>query len=344
MELSTIIKLRNNYFLFQEGSTMCVYDKEANLVKLKFSCAKAIDTYALNKELMMPHTLHWLQLQSYWSWLGVLVNRYHDLFEILISRDLKRERARLELSEIIARESYAENAEVLMDFSESTLVLYGLSRTNVAIAEAVSDMNYRNIIFINREELAEAEDIEDETGIYKDQDLLKSKKEILQRYYGQKRREITILDLGDIKELVKMDKCFFVIENNELSKEELLSMNQFVTEHRKVAIFFQMQQEQLVFGPLVIGGESTCLECLEHNGLFEQYFGRKSVPVDSVFRYMLLFLIKRTLCYVKEDDLFILLGDVQIPMNKIFKINRLTMRGEFDYIYRDAECNCTIAV
>ena len=57
----------------------------------------------------------------------------------------------------------------------------------------------------------------------------------------------------------------------------------------------------------MVGGESTCLECLEHGELFEKYYGIKSVPVDSVFRYMLMFL-KRTLCYVKENDLYILLG------------------------------------
>ena len=36
----------------------------------------------------------------------------------------------------------------------------------MTIAEAVRDLNYKSIILINRDEVVEAEDIEDETGIY----------------------------------------------------------------------------------------------------------------------------------------------------------------------------------
>lgn len=343
MELATIVKLKDNYLFFNDGNMMCIYDTDDSLVKLKFACKDNTDTYALKRELAKPHTLHWLSKQSYFSWLGVLISKYSDLFEVLEEDTVKSERTKNNLVEIIARESYAENVEVSMDFSESTLVLYGLSGTNVMIADAVKDMNYKNIILINRGEVVEAEDIGDETGIYSYQDTLKSKKDILNEYYKERSENISIFDLQEINDLAVIDKSIYVIENSGLSKKELLSINQFITKHKKVAIFFQMQQEELIFGPLVVGGESTCLKCLEHNGLFEKYFRAKSVPIDSVFRYMLLFFVKRTLCYVKENDLYILLGDVQIPINKIFKINRLTMRGEFDYIYRDINCNCSVS-
>ena len=61
------------------------------------------------------------------------------------------------LTDIISRENYAENVEISMDFSDSTLVLYGLSGINVTIAEAVRDLNYKSIILINRDEVVEAE-------------------------------------------------------------------------------------------------------------------------------------------------------------------------------------------
>jgi hypothetical protein len=344
MELTTIVKLKDNYLFFNEGNMMCIYDMDDSLVKLKFACKDIIDTYTLKRELSKPHTIHWLKKQSYFSWLGVLMSRYSDMFEVVEADTLQWERMKNNLTEIISRESYAENAELSVDFSHSTLVLYGLSKTNVMIVEAVRDMNYKNIILINRDELVEADDIEDETGIYSYQDLLKTKKDILTDYYRERSHKINLLEQQELESLAAVDKSIFIIENDGLSKEELLRINLFITEHKKLAIFFQMHQEELIFGPLVVGGESTCLECLEHSGHYEKYYGVKSIPIDSVFRYMLLFLIKRTLCYVKENDLFILLGDVQIPINKIFKINRLNMRGEFDYIYRDIKCSCSAAI
>lgn len=342
MELATIVKLKDKYLFFNDGNMICVYDMDENLVKLKLACKDVIDTYALKRELAKPHTLHWLSKKKYFSWLGVLISKYNDLFEVVGEENLLWERTKNNLTDIISRENYAENVEISMDFSDSTLVLYGLSGINVTIAEAVRDLNYKSIILINRDEVVEAEDIEDETGIYTYKDVLQKKKDILSDYFNKRNEKVKIINLQDLNDLTVIDKSIFIIENNSLSKEELLGINRFVTKHRKLALFFQMQPDKLIFGPLVVGGESACLECLEHGELFEKYYGIKSVPIDSVFRYMLMFLIKRTLCYVKENDLYILLGDVQIPINKIFKIDRFTMRGEFDYIYRDVDCTCSL--
>lgn len=341
MEQATILRLKDNYLFFKDGNMMCVYDTKDSLVKLKFPFREDTDTYTLKRELAKPHTLNWLSKQEYFSWLGALINRYGDLFEVIDEHSLQWENAKNNLIELIARDSYAENVEVPMDFSESTLILYGLSKTNVMLANAVSDMNYKDIIMINRGELVEAEDIGDETGAYFYQDLLKDKKDILTTYYEKRRGKVKIRNLNELDDLASLDKSVYIIDSKDLSKEELFRINHFITKNKRVAIFFKMQPEELVIGPLVVGGESTCLECLECNDLYDKYYGGKGVPMDSVFIYMLLFLVKRTLCYVKENDLYILLGDVQIPINKIFRINRITMRGEFDYVYRDIKCSCT---
>ena len=90
-----------------------------------------------------------------------------------------------------------------------------------------------------------------------------------------------------------------------------------------------------------IGGESACLRCMQKQELLTEYYPGENSFLDRATWHLFAFFIIRTLYYIKDRNLYYLLSDAQIPINKVMTISRDDITAKMRYLHRDVSCACS---
>ncbi len=339
MDVNTVIKLKKNYLLFIDNEYLCIYNREKKVINFKLRIDNNTFDKKVEEELKRCHSIRWFSKQRYWNWLGILIMKYSFLFDVLVEEDCIKEIEEDNYLSVVKRENFSETFIPNSNFSNTTIVLYGMSHFNIRLLSQLKSYNFKSIVLIDRDEVVEVEDIGNKGGIFCFQDLGKNKSKILREKLNFNNLEI--VSNRNINNLLNKENSIYLIGKSDIPKEELLIINKFIIDNSQVALFFNINKKNdFVFGPLVIGGESTCLECLKRNDILDKYYDDDFVCFESTFSYLAEFFIIRTLLYIKENNLIYLLKDSQLPLNKIFLINKDNLQAKMVYSYRNEECSC----
>ena len=137
MEEKTVIKLKEDYVFFQDGVFVCLYEKHTKKVVLKMKTGEGAYTEDVKSDLSRPHTLKWLAVQRYWRWLGLVIMRYPDYFDILDKEHTARSRVETNYFSVVKREHFAENYSVDSAFDEMRIFLWGATAINLLLLEPI---------------------------------------------------------------------------------------------------------------------------------------------------------------------------------------------------------------
>lgn len=318
MDENTRIQLKENYVLFQDGDCIGVYDKESKLLILRIKAGEDAFSISIQRELARPQKIAWLAHQDYWKWLGTIVKNYPDLFDVVGEEDVITKNEDNNYFSIVDRGNFAEKFHGNSQFMGSQIFLWGDTALNRALYRELQT-NTDRIFIIKREG-----DMAEENCSYKLMEDL----------------DYIMIDEKDVKDTIIRSIDVVLCDATGISVQNLLKWNAFITKKECVTLFYKNGLEQAVIGPLVVGGESACLSCLDQQDKLKKYYDRENGFLDSVNIHLLLFFILRILYYVKDDNLAYLLSDVQIPINKIITINKKNIMAKMEYIYREPACAC----
>ena len=71
-----------------------------------------------------------------------------------------------------------------------------------------------------------------------------------------------------------------------------------------------------------------------------RYYNGENSFIDEVHAHLFQFFLLRILYYIKGKNLYYLLSDVQIPINKVFTIQKDDITASVKYILRSNKCGC----
>ena len=323
-ELS-IVRLKDDYVFFQEDEYICVYRKSTKLVVLKLKAGKNAWNDSVKEELNRPHQVQWLAKQSYWNWLGLLMLKYQDLFEELNETETDRAVKKTDFFSVVNPTHFAENFQADASFRQTKIYLWGVTALNMLLYESLQGIIPTVCMIRKEEDLA---DVNSFAGLE-----------------GEKRLEAAVPAERIITEKEMMERNIgqddlFLIDGTGLDAERLLGISDFITERKAVALFYNSTNKETVIGPLVIGGESACLRCMQSQDLLTKYYPGENSFLDRATWHLFAFFITRTLYYIKDRNLYYLLSDAQIPINKVMTISRDDITAKMKYLHRDVSCAC----
>lgn len=341
INFDTVIKMDENYLIFVENEYLCIYNIEKKVVNFKIKLKNNMEVLIkiMKIDIKHPHSIRWLSKQPYWVILGVLLQKEISLFNILNNDATLKELQTNDYFSVVRRNNFAENQIINPSFEDSTLVLYGICKFTVDLYTIIKKYNYKSIIFVDREDEVEVEDINDNLNVFMWDGIGKSKSSAITEVLKSDER-VKIINKKDMISLKNSDFETYIISKQNIGKQELFEINNYLVKNKKVGLFLNVTEEKLIVGPLVIGQESSCLSCMEKHGILDEYYSNTNTYYDEPFEHLALFFTLRTLFYVKGNNLFILLSDSQIPINKIITINKSDMLGEIHYLLISENCYC----
>lgn len=324
MEEKTVIKLKEDYVFFQDGVFVCLYEKHTKKVVLKMKTGEGAYTEDVKSDLSRPHTLKWLAVQRYWRWLGLVIMRYPDYFDILDKEHTTRSRVETNYFSVVKREHFAENYSVDSAFDEMRIFLWGATAINLLLLEPI--LKQTPEVYL----ICDTLDIETDSFMSSQQE-----RDML-GHFGKDRciaeRQLEFLNICE-------DDLFFV-DATGLAEEELLRINDFLAASGCVTLFYGNKNKEVVIGPLLISRESACMRCLQLQNLMSSYYNGENSFIDEVHAHLFQFFLLRILYYIKGKNLYYLLSDVQIPINKVFTIQKDDITASVKYILRSNKCGC----
>ncbi len=325
MEEKTVIKLKEDYVFFQDGVFVCLYEKHTKMVVLKMKVGEGAYTDDVKSDLSRPHTLKWLAGQRYWRWLGLVIMRYHGYFDILNEEQTARNRVETNYFSVVKQEHFAESYSVASDFNEMRIFLWGATAINLLLLESI--LRQTAEVYL----ICDTLEIETDSFMSSQQEW-----EMLNRLGKDRCVMEQRLESLDIRE----DDLFFV-DATGVAEEELLRINDFLAASGCVTLFYGNKNKEVVIGPLVISRESACMRCLQLQNLMNSYYDGENGFLDEVHAHLFLFFLLRILYYIKGKNLYYLLSDVQIPINKVFTIQKDNITASMKYILRSSRCSCS---
>lgn len=340
LKINSVVKLKNNYILFEEdSSTLCIYDKEKNLIVFKVKHNLNLDIKLMQQQLLRPNTLEYILKQPYRNIAGKLLKDYTDIFEELDEKNTLNELSRLDMLDVVSYDSFIEGTELSEDFSLNSLVVYGLSNVNLCLLETLKNNNFKEFILIDDESLVETTDIYNSL-LYKFENLNETKKSIVGKHYCNNNK-VVIKSMNFLKEMNPNTKYIHLVFKGAMDTTKLLEINDILVSKKDLILYFDINKEKVVIGPLVVSSESACLKCMDKDQILNKYYDNHNQELTcDIYMHLLCYFIKRTLYHIKGDNLTNLLEDVQIPINKIFSINKGNLKGEVSYIYKNIYCHC----
>ena len=324
-ELS-VVRLKDDFVFFQENEYICVYRKSTKLVMLKLKAGKNVWNDAVKEELKRPHQVQWLAKQPYWNWLGLLMLKYQDLFEELSEAETERAVKKTDFFSVVNPTHFAENFQVDTSFQQTKIFLWGVTALNMLLYESLKESVPEVYMIRKEEDLADVNSFAGLTGERRKEETIPEDRIIAEK------------DLAGRK--VNNDDLF-LIDGTGLGTDRLTEINDFITERKAAALFYNSTNKAAVIGPLVIGGESACLRCMQKQELLTEYYPGENSFLDRATWHLFAFFIIRTLYYIKDRNLYYLLADAQIPINKVMTISRDDITAKMRYLHRDVSCECS---
>lgn len=325
MEEKTVIKLKEDYVFFQDGIFVCLYEKHKKIVVLKMKVGEGAYTENVKSDLSRPHTLKWLAKQRYWSWLGLVIMRYQNYFDILNEEQIAKNRVETNYFSVVKREHFAESFFVSSDFDKVRIFLWGATAVNLLLLKSI--LKHTVDVYL----ICDTLEIETDSFMSSQQE-----RNILNRLGNDRCIVERQLETLDIRE----DDLFFV-DATGVAEEELLRINDFLAASGCVVLFYGNKNKEMVIGPLVVSRESACMRCLQLQGLMNSYYNGENSFLDEVHVHLFQFFLMRIFYYIKGKNLYYLLSDVQIPINKVFTIQKDNITARVKYILRSNGCNCS---
>ncbi len=325
MNEDSMIRLKEDYVFFQEDVFICVYRKSTKLVILKLKAGKGDWNAAVKEDLKRPHRLEWLSKQPYWNWLGILLLKYQDLFEELTEAETNNAVKKADYFSVVNPTHFAENFQVDASFVQTQVYLWGVTPLNKLLYENLKETIPE--VYIVRKE----EDLADENSYM--------------GLSGEKQLEEAIPKDRIIPEKEMTDRrgirdALFLVDGTGMNADRLIEINDYVTDHKAVALFYNSTNKDTVIGPLVIGRESACLRCMQNQDILTEYYPGENGFIDRPTWHLFAFFVLRILYYIKDKNLYFLLSDAQIPINKVMMVSRDDMTAKMKYLHRDVNCPC----
>lgn len=325
MTENSIIKLRDDYIFFQDEEYICVYKKSAKLVVLKLKVGENVYKDYVKEDLNRPHKVQWLAKQTYWKWLGIAILKYPDMFEELSETEADACVQKTDYFSVVRRSHFAENYQVDHFFERTRLFLWGATPLNKILYNSIKEIIPKLYVIKNENDMI------DENSF-----MTISGEEMLEKIM-EKDCIISKQDLGRMG--VTKDDIFF-IDASCIPTEQVLDMSDYVVSKDAVALFYGNRSETAVIGPLVIGGESACIHCMQNQAILEDYYSGENSFLDKPVSHLFMYFLTRILYYIKDNNLYYLLSDAQIPINKVITISKENLTAKMRYLYRDTACLC----
>ena len=325
MNEHSVVRLKDDYVFFQEEECICVYRKSTKLVILKLKAGGNAWNDAVKEDLKRPHQVQWLAKQPYWNWLGLLMLKYQDLFEELNEAETEQAVIKTDYFSVVNPTHFAENFRVDASFQQTKIYLWGVTALNMLLYESLKE--FVPVIYIIRkdEDMADVNSFAGLNGERKLEEDVPEEKIIAEK------------DLTGRK--VSSDDLF-LIDGTGLDTDRLTEINDFITERKAAALFYNCTYKATVIGPLVIGGESACLRCMQNQDILKEFYPGENGFLDRAAWHLFAYFIIRILYYIKGRNLYYLLSDAQIPINKVMTVSRDDMTAKMKYLYRDVSCPC----
>lgn len=325
MEAKTVIKLKEDYVFFQDGVFVCLYEKHTKMVVLKMEVGEGAYTEDVKSDLSRPHTLQWLAGQRYWRWLGLIIMRYHCYFDILNEGQLAKDIVETNYFSVVKRKHFAENYLVTSDFDGTRIFLWGATAINLLLLESILKQTAEVYLICDTSET----ETDSFMSSQQERDMIES--------LGKDRCIVE----QQLETLGIRENDLFFVDATGVAEEELLRINDFLVASGCVTLFYGNKNREVIIGPLVVSGESACMRCLQLQRLMNGYYSGENSFLDEVHVHLFQFFLMRILYYIKGKNLYYLLSDVQIPINKVFTIQKDDITASVKYILRSNGCNCS---
>lgn len=325
MNGNAMIRLKEDYVFFQEDLFVCVYRKSTKLVILKLKAGKDAWNDAVKEDLKRPHGVEWLSKQPYWNWLGILLLKHQELFEELTEAEAEKATERADYFSVVNPTHFAENFQVDPSFEQTRIYLWGATALNKLLFENLKEFVPEVYMIRRAEDVADAGSF---AGI--------SGEKQLEEGIPQDR----IIPEKELKDRGGIRDALFLADGTGMSADRLVELNDYVTERKAAALFYNNTNRENVIGPLVVGGESACLRCMQNQGVLKEFYPGENGFLDRPGWHLFAFFILRILYYIKGKNLYYLLSDAQIPINKVMTVSRDDMTAKMKYLYRDTSCTC----
>lgn len=325
MNENSIIKLKEDYVFFQDEEYICVYQKSTKLVVLKLKVGVNVYSDSTKEDLKRPHKVQWLAKQTYWNWLGIVVLKYPELFEELNEVEADKYVKKTDYFSVVDRTHFAENYQVNHSFEKTRIFLWGATSLNKLLYDSMKE-TVPELYLIKNED-----DMIDENSF-----MAISGEEMLEQNIV-KNHIIFKQEMSQVG--VSKDDIFF-IDASGLPADKLVAMSDYVISQNAVALFYGNTNKEAVIGPLVIGGESVCMHCMYNQGILENYYSGENSFLDKAVYHLFMYLITRILYYIKDNNLYYLLSDAQIPINKVMTVAKENVTAKMRYLHRDTACVC----
>ncbi|WP_156099359.1 hypothetical protein [Caloranaerobacter azorensis] len=342
MEFKTMIKLKERFLLFSEdGKIFSIYDKDEKKFILRIRPNFDFDFERMKNDLQRINTIGYLLEQDYNKIIYKLLKDYDYIFEEINIEKSKKILEFYNLEDSISFNKFIESAEFdIFDFSDVVFVFHNLTKASLTIIEALLGYNPKKILIFSKDSYVEPTDVVN-SKIFNIEQLREKKQDIVKRYFNSSKLEIFQDDMLEKYSFINSQKYIHIVFKGRFSKEKILYINDFVLNKGHMCIFSDINRYKVLFGPLIIPGESACIRCLDNQVSNIDYFIEENYSVVSkVYIYFLLGLILRTLFYISGGRLKYLLEDAQLPINRIFSINKSDLLGEVEYFNKDVNCLC----
>ncbi len=325
MNENSIVKLKEDYVFFQDEEYICVYQKSTKLVVLKLKVGANAYSDSAKEDLKRPHKMQWLAKQTYWNWLGIAMLKYPNFFEELSESEADKCVKKTDYFSVVNRTHFAENYQVDSSFAKTRIFLWGNTSLNKLLYDNMKE-TVSDIYLIKNEE-----DMIDENSF-----LAIAGEEALEQKIVSERMifKDELAKLG-----VTKDDLFFV-DATGLSADKLVEISDYVVSKNAVSLFYGNTNKEVVIGPLVIGGESACIHCMQNQGILDNYYSGENSFLDRATSHLFMYFITRILYYIKDNNLYYLLSDAQIPINKVMTVSKENITAKMRYLHRDTECSC----
>lgn len=325
MNEQSIIRLDEDYVFFQDGQYICVYRKSTKLVMLKLKTGN--DTYneAIRDELQRPHKVRWLAKQPYWKWLSIVLLKHPEFFREISEMEAKRCAEESDYYSVVNRTHFAENYQIDASLRNIRVFLWGATPLNKLLYENLKDTVTELYIIRNEEDMVDENSFLGGTG------ELKLENSIPEGY---------MLSAEEMEQWQTTKDDLFLIDVTGLKTDKLIELNDYAVSKEAAALFYGNTREKAVIGPLVIGGESACLRCMQAQDILTEFYPGENGFLDRAVWHLFAYFIIRILYYIKGRNLYYLLSDAQIPINKVMTVSRDDMTAKMKYLHRDVNCPC----
>ncbi len=325
MNENVMIRMKEDYVLFQENAYVCVYRKSTKLVVLKLKAGDNAYSNAVRDDLERPHRIQWLMKQPYWRWLGVVLQKYPELFDEVSEDEAEKDAERTDYFSVVNRAHFIENYQVDHSFRKTKVYLWGATPLNKLLYENLKEMVPQLFLIRNEDDMADENSFLGPGG---------------ETQLEQDIPEDHMLSAAEKDQWKVSRDDLFLVDATGLDTELLLEINDYVVSRKTVALFYGNTPTEAVIGPLVIGEESACLQCMQNQDVLNQYYSGENCFLDRAFWHLSAFFIIRILYYIKDRNLYYLLSDAQIPINKVMTVSRENITAKMCYLHRDTGCKC----